>query len=53
MFLITQKNMHTTHIFFALSKPRIMKLVFAASLMSTQHEGVRADMGWLGINVSK
>jgi hypothetical protein len=45
--------MHTTHIFFPLSKPRIMKLVFAASLMSTQHKGVRADTGWLGINVFK
>lgn len=54
MFNYTKKYAYYTY-FFALSKPRIMKLVFAASLMCTQHKGVRADTGWLGlgINVSK
>jgi hypothetical protein len=28
---------------------RIIKLVFTASLLSTQHYGVRAKTGWIGI----
>ena len=28
-----------------------IKLVFAASPLSTQHEGVRAKTGWLGIRI--
>ena len=30
-------------------KPKTFKLVFAASLPSTQHYGERAKTGWLGI----
>jgi hypothetical protein len=32
-------------------KPKTMKLVFVASLLSTQHWGERAKTGWLGIRI--
>jgi hypothetical protein len=31
--------------------PNAMKLVFAASLLITQHSGVRAKTGWLRIRI--
>jgi len=32
-------------------KPKIMKLVFVASLLSTRREQERAKTGWLGIRI--
>ena len=32
-------------------KPNTIKLVFVASLLSTQHLGERAKTGWFGINI--
>ena len=32
-------------------KPKTIKLVFVASPLSTQHSGVRANTGWLGIRI--
>ena len=32
-------------------KPKTIKLVFVASLLSTQHQGVRAMTGWLEIRI--
>ena len=32
-------------------KPKTIKLVFVASLLSTQHYGERAKTGWLGIRI--
>ena len=32
-------------------KPKIIKLVFVASPLSTQHYGVRAKNGWHGIRI--
>ena len=32
-------------------KPKTIKLVFVASLLSTQHSGERAKTGWLGIRI--
>ena len=29
------------------TKPKTIELVFAASTLSTQHRGVKANMGWL------
>ena len=32
-------------------KPKIIKLVFVASPISTQHQGVRAKTGWVEISI--
>ena len=32
-------------------EPKTVKLVFVASLLSTQHYGERAKTGWLGIRI--
>ena len=32
-------------------KPKTTKLVFVASPLSTQHYGVKAKTGWLGIRI--
>ena len=32
-------------------KPKTIKLVFVASLLSTHHLGERARVGWLGIMI--
>ena len=34
-------------------KPKIIKFVFAASLLSMQHQGLRAKIGCLGIKIMR
>ena len=34
------------------AKPKTMKLAFAASLLRTQHQGVRANTSWLGVGIA-